>query len=239
MTGILASINSLQEAELIQPLNIDIIDLKQPAHGALGALNRETVKQIVDFIDGNNIVSATIGDLPMQPDIIFDAVLDMASTGVDFIKIGFFPGHDWQGTLEKLSLLAPDHALIAVLLADTRPDFAIIAQLQKAGFKGVMLDTMDKERGSLLELMPIHNIREFVDIARDNSLLSGLAGSLKESDIPELLGLDADYLGFRGALCERHKRTRNLDKTLTMRLIQHFIPSECYRNQPSHTAPLN
>ncbi|MGZ8193906.1 MAG: (5-formylfuran-3-yl)methyl phosphate synthase, partial [Methylobacter sp.] len=38
MTGMLASVNSVAEALLVLGANVDIIDLKQPAFGALGAL---------------------------------------------------------------------------------------------------------------------------------------------------------------------------------------------------------
>ncbi|OYV19732.1 MAG: hypothetical protein CG441_670, partial [Methylococcaceae bacterium NSM2-1] len=52
MTGMLASVNSLAEALLALSADVDIIDLKQPALGALGALDIDTVKQIVAGIDG-------------------------------------------------------------------------------------------------------------------------------------------------------------------------------------------
>ncbi|MDD1632684.1 MAG: (5-formylfuran-3-yl)methyl phosphate synthase, partial [Methylococcaceae bacterium] len=89
MTGMLASVNSLAEALLALSADVDIIDLKQPALGALGALDIDTVKQIVAGIYGRCPVSATIGDMPMQPDPVFNAVKAMAETGVDYIKIGF------------------------------------------------------------------------------------------------------------------------------------------------------
>ena len=105
MTGMLASVNSLAEARLVLEAGVDIIDLKQPEQGALGALALADVRAIVTEIDGRCLVSATIGDLPMQPEVVFNAVKAMAETGVDYIKIGFFPGGDWQGTLNKLSAL--------------------------------------------------------------------------------------------------------------------------------------
>jgi len=163
MTGMLASVNSLEEALLVLSADVDIIDLKQPAFGALGALDIATVKQIVAEIDGRCPVSATIGDLPVQPDPIFNAVKAMAETGVDFIKIGFFPDDDWQGTVKKLSVLTQQNlALIAVLFADTQPDFAIMSLLKDSGFKGVMLDTMDKQKGSLTQQMAKMEIAQFV-----------------------------------------------------------------------------
>ena len=221
MTGMLASVNSLAEVLLVLSADVDIIDLKQPALGALGGLDIATVKQLVTAIDGRCPVSATIGDLPTQPDPVFHAVKAMAETGVDYIKIGFFPGGDWQGMIKKMSVLTQqNHALIAVLFADTQPDLAIMSLLKEAGFAGVMLDTMGKQKGSLTQLMAKIEIAQFVTQAKSRQLLCGLAGSLRLEDIPELLTYQPDYLGFRGALCKEHNRIGQLNKQAVMQIKQ-------------------
>lgn len=214
MTGMLASVNSVEEALLVLNSEVDIIDLKQPALGALGALELEDVKQIVAAIAGRSLVSATIGDLPLQPELIFNAVYTMAETGVDYIKIGFFPGGDWIGTLKELGALVPQKlALIAVLFADTEPDLTILVTLKASGFVGVMLDTMDKQQGSLTQVMTAEQIASFVSQAKQLQLLCGLAGSLRLTDIPELIAYHPDYLGFRGALCQEHNRVGQLNQS--------------------------
>ena len=225
MTGMLASVNSVAEALLVLSADVDIIDLKQPALGTLGALDIATVKQIVAGVDGRCLVSATIGDLPMQPDPVFNAVKAMAETGVDYIKIGFFPGDDWHGTIKKLSALTEqNHALIAVLFADAQPDLGIISLLKEAGFAGVMLDTMDKQKGSLTQLMANMEIAQFISQVKARQLVCGLAGSLRLEDIPELMPYQPDYLGFRGALCQEHNRAGQLNKQAVIK-IKHAIKS--------------
>jgi uncharacterized protein (UPF0264 family) len=223
MTGMLASVNSLEETRLILNTSVDIIDLKQPELGALGALSTELVKQIVQEVNHQKPVSATVGDLPMQPELISNAVSSMADTGVNYIKIGFFPGGDWPGTLSKLNRITQKgHQLIAVLFADTQPDISIIKSLKNTGFTGVMLDTMDKSKGSLPQIMSASEIHDFVSTSKDADLLCGLAGSLKKNDIPELLNLEVDYLGFRGALCEQHNRTAKLDYDSINSILHYF-----------------
>ena len=219
MTGMLASVNSLAEALLVLNAEVDIIDLKQPEQGALGALEVSDVKNIVAEIAGRCPVSATIGDLPMQPELVFNAVKAMSETGVDYIKIGFFPGDDWHGTVKKLAeLTGQNHALIAVLFADTQVDFAIIKLLKVAGFKGVMLDTMNKQSGALLQVMSMAKIVGFIAQVRKLELMCGLAGSLRLEDIPVLLRNKVDYLGFRGALCEGQNRSGQLNKQAVMQI---------------------
>ena len=53
MTGFLASVTSAAEAEIVLAAGADIIDLKDPHSGALGALpspvTREAVRAVADF----------------------------------------------------------------------------------------------------------------------------------------------------------------------------------------------
>jgi len=211
MSKMLASVNSLEEAQAILQADIDIIDLKQPKLGALGALDVNVVHAIVHEINHQKPVSATIGDLPMQASIIIPAVKQMADTGVDYIKIGFFPAPDWTDIIAALNPLAENSKLIAVLFADQQPDLNSIQQFYESGFHGIMLDTMNKCSGSLTQVMDFSQIEKFISLAKQHQLFCGLAGSLRIEDIPQLLTLQADYLGFRGALCANHQRTEALD----------------------------
>jgi len=226
MSKMLASVNCLSEAIIAQEANVDIIDLKQPALGALGALDTQLVETIVQSPVLNKPISATVGDLPMQADIIFNAVEAMAATNVDYVKIGFFPDSDWLPVIHKLSQLSQRGIqLIAVLFADQNPDMHCIQDFAKAGFAGIMLDTMQKQQGSLVEVMSFAQIQHFVTLAKAQQLLCGLAGSLREKDIAPLLPLKADYLGFRGALCEQQQRTATLNHQALLNIQSLLSPS--------------
>jgi uncharacterized protein (UPF0264 family) len=211
MTGMLASVNGIDEVRLVLAENVDIIDLKEPALGSLGGLDIGLVNHIVAAVNGQCHISATIGDLPMQPELIFSAVKRMAETGVDFVKIGFFPGGHALQVIEKLSAITLNVNLIAVLFADTNLDFSLIDSLSIAGFRGIMLDTLDKTKGSLTGVMTRAEIEQFVKYIKAKRKICGLAGSLKLEDIPILLPYQPDYLGFRGALCDQHERAGRLN----------------------------
>jgi len=220
MSRMLASVANLEEALLVQAIGVDIIDLKQPQQGALGALAVTDVQHIVATLAKQTVISATIGDLPMLPEQVYHAVEQMANTGVDYVKIGIFPTGDSIATLKKLAPLAKQFSLIAVLFADAQPNFSLIPTLKTAGFKGVMLDTMTKNQGSLLQILPLAQLKTFVELAQAQQLLCGLAGSLRHEDIDRLLPLKADYLGFRGALCQQHNRRACLDVHAVMHIKQ-------------------
>lgn len=224
MTRMLASVKNLVEAESILKANVDIIDLKQPEFGALGALPVELVAEIVTKIDKRCFISATVGDLPMDANVIFNTVFTMAKTDVNFVKIGFFPEGDWYSIIQKLSDLTNDYQLIAVLFADTNPDFSVLSALKKARFSGVMLDTLNKKHGSLTDVMSQETISNFVKLAKKEQLVCGLAGSLRLENIAQLLLHNPDYLGFRGALCSQNKREDDLNLAQAQIIRQHIHP---------------
>lgn len=198
----LASVTNASEAEIALAGGADIIDCKDPASGALGALSAEIVRGIVAHIAGRLPVSATVGDLPPDAEVLIEAVGSMAKTGVDIVKVGFFGSGNPRAAIAALGHAhAQSTPLVAVLMADQAPDFAIVHDLAAAGFAGVMLDTAEKSAGRLTTALAPARLTEFVRLAQDNDLFVGLAGSLKEGDISVLAQLEPDMLGFRGALC--------------------------------------
>ena len=212
VTGMLASVTSLDEAHLVHRAGADIIDLKNPAQGALGALPLAQVREIVTAYGTRACLSATIGDLPAQPECVHDAAKVMAATGVNYVKVGLFPSPGIRDCIQALQPLCINGVrLVMVLFADQQPGFNLLPAIAAVGCAGVMLDTADKRCGGLRACLAQQQLAEFVVQARECSLLVGLAGSLQADDISALLPLGVDYLGFRGALCRRGQRTDQLD----------------------------
>jgi uncharacterized protein (UPF0264 family) len=211
MTGFLASVTNIGEARIALEAGVDIVDLKNPAKGALGALPIATLEEIVRFVDGRVPVSATVGDLPMRPSILCDGIEVAAATGVDIVKIGFFGEGQHGECVQSLAHLARSKKIVAVMFADQKPDFRLLPLLADSGFYGVMLDTADKAAGGLRSWLSEADLQYFVSAARTYGLLTGLAGSLRKADIPLLAQLGADYLGFRSALCADNQRKNTID----------------------------
>ena len=228
----LASVASATEADLALAWCADIVDLKDPAQGAVGALPPGVVADIVLARRGARAFSAVTGDLPMQPERIVAAAEAMAATGVDYVKIGLFPDTKTPACIRALAPLATRTVLIGVMFADLQPDLSLLGEMAQAGFRGAMLDTARKGEGRLLTHMDLPALAQFTDQCRAHGLLSGLAGSLEAPDVPRLLLADADYLGFRGALCDRHDRKAGLDRE-AFALIRALIPVVGSVKQPS------
>ena len=228
MTKLLASVRSAIEARQAIAGGADIIDLKEPAMGALGRLPDATIGEILQAVGGRRPCSATIGDMELLPQQVFDAVRHMAAAGVDIVKFGMFDG-DAPGTLAALGAAARSGLrLVAVLFADRAPDFDLIDHCAYAGLYGIMLDTADKRGGPLTTHLSWAALAGFVRRGRERGLLTGLAGSLSVRDVPDLLTLVPDYLGFRSALAAGG-RTGELDPAAVARLRALLDPASSSR----------
>ncbi len=223
MTQFLASVRSLDEARIAFDGGADVIDLKEPNQGALGAVPDATLREVVTWVAGRRTVSATVGDLPPRPELVCPAVRRVAETGVDIVKVGFFEG-DQAGLFAGLAEQAQAGiAIVALFFADQGLDFRVLPEVARAGLTGVMLDTLKKDSGSLRRWASDATLQKFVAVAHGLGLLCGLSGSLRVKDIPRLLDATPDFLGFRGALCSRAQRAATIDQD-RVRAVRERIP---------------
>ncbi|MGA7456930.1 MAG: (5-formylfuran-3-yl)methyl phosphate synthase [Methyloceanibacter sp.] len=211
MTLLLASVRDAEEAELAIGAGADIVDLKDPSQGALGALTPESIAACVRQVAGRAPVSATIGDLTLDGNSVRAAIRNTASLGVDYVKLGIFPGGDPERCLERLAGDTGKLRLILVLFADAFPAFDAIELAAGIGAHGVMFDTIGKRAGALPEHMSYIGLADCIATAKAAGLIVGLAGSLQARHVPSLLALQPDLLGFRGALCQGGDRAKPLD----------------------------
>jgi len=211
----LASVVSKEEAAEALKVQVDVIDVKNPAEGALGAALPETITEIRGVVPKAIPVSAAIGDMPYLSGTAALAAVGAACAGADMVKIGLYGAKTSDEALNLLCSVANALKMYfstSLLVAGAYADAQIFGGINfldvpalaaKAGAAGCLLDTFDKSFGhNLLEIASMEAIGDFVSACREWGLFSALAGSLKLEDVPLLLPLRPDYLGFRGALCE-------------------------------------
>jgi FolB domain-containing protein len=206
MTLMLASVTGIAEAEVALRHGADIIDLKD-ADSAFGAVAPPVITATVDWLARRRPLSAVAGALEMDPAVVSRAVAAIADAGVDYIKVGFNPDRRREDCIRALAPLARRTRLIGVMFADRGADEALVAPMAESGFAGAMIDTADKTGGRLLDHMNIAALGSFVQAARSRGLMAGLSGSLEPPDIPRLMLLAPDVLGFRRALCSNKDRS--------------------------------
>jgi dihydroneopterin aldolase len=224
MTRMLASVADATEAGVVLQLGADVIDLKDARRGALGAVPLDTAREAIGAVARRCETSAALGDPPCDEDALVAGVRTLATMGVDYVKLAVdAPTLHRFG--DSLSRLARDVGLVGMMFADEKPNFALLDKLSALGFKGAMLDTRDKSRGRLIAHLDVVQLNQFCSQCRALRLISGLAGSLEAPDVPRLLLVRPDVLGFRGALCHAHDRRGSIEPH-AVALIRDLIPRE-------------
>lgn len=217
MTQLLISVTSVEEAQIALAHGADFIDLKDPSKGALGALPLPIIQEVVAFVHlhdahGKRFTSATIGDLPMQPELILDKVVTLACSKVDIIKIGFFEESDYQPCLDVLKAITKTGIkLIAVLFAEFKYPASLVNAIKAAGFYGVMLDTAQKNGATFLDYLSQDEMKNFAEQLQAQDLIFGLAGSLNIQHVAKVKSFNPSYIGFRGGVCVENQRKLSLD----------------------------
>ncbi|KNY22563.1 (5-formylfuran-3-yl)methyl phosphate synthase [Methylobacterium sp. ARG-1] len=216
--SLLVSVRDPAEAEAAQLAGADLIDAKDPERGALGALETGIVGEIVARIAGAAVTSAVADPSP-------DAVTAMAATGIDWVKTGL----DARDRRDKAAMAALTAAapgrLIAVLFAEDGPAADLVPALAQAGFAGAMIDTAGKSGARLTDLAEPEVLAAFTAACRTHGLMSGLAGSLRITDIPVLSAHRPDYFGFRGGLCRDFDRRNGIDPLRVAEAVRALRPN--------------
>jgi uncharacterized protein (UPF0264 family) len=218
MVGLLVSVRDVGEALAAAGAGADFIDCKEPADGALGALSPQAIGAIVAVLRERHPglrISATIGDLPGPGrHEILRRVQQVADRGVDYVKVGVWPGR--RTVLDALA--AAPASIVPVLVADAGVDPELVAYaVALQAFPALMLDTAQKGLSSLVQRVPLADLAAFVAMVRSGGMLAGLAGSLRSADLPLLRALKPDFAGFRAAVTQG-ERAAALDARLVRAL---------------------
>jgi FolB domain-containing protein len=234
MTAMLASVTGPDEAEIAIAGGADVIDLKDTGAETLQAMSAERIAETLTAVAGRRLTSAVAGDLAADPEAALTALRSIAASGVDYVKLGLPPAETRRSAIRSLGEIAATMRLIGVLYADRESDIgAPLADLAAAGFAGIMLDTAGKSAGRLLTHVDVPRLAVFVAAARGRGLLVGLAGGLEEPDVPRLLVLEPDVLGFRSALCVARERRAGIDPA-AVRAIRRLIPQRRPEGEPGN-----
>src|SRR6516165_8129507 len=115
MTLMLASVKNKAEAETAWAGGADIIDLKDPAKGALGALDTGIAAEIVRSVGKRLPLSAAAGETNGAPGEVVDAVAAATATGVDYVKVGIGPENSAADCVRALRSHTHKSKLVGVL----------------------------------------------------------------------------------------------------------------------------
>jgi uncharacterized protein (UPF0264 family) len=207
---LLVSVRSAAEAEAALAGGADLIDVKEPKRGSLGAADARTLAAVLTTVAGLRPVSAALGELresfwkgpPALP-------------GLAYVKWGLsgFRGHAaplWQWELtcavRRLAEVNAGCKAVAVAYADWEraeappPDevLALAAELRLGAF---LLDTWGKDGRTLLDWLPAAEVARLCERGRAAGLPVALGGSLGPAQLAALAAARPDWFAVRGAAC--------------------------------------
>jgi hypothetical protein len=211
---LLVSVFELGEVEAALAGGADIVDVKNPAEGSLGAPEPGLLRAVRARTGGRALLSAALGDAPHLPGTLALAAAGAAACAADYAKVGLL-GSARPEQAEVLLRAVQQAAaasrasmrVVAVAYADAArvgalPPRELPRVASRAGVYGVMLDTAVKEGTTTLQLLGEAGLRAFLDEAHGLGLQTALAGALRPEEIPRLAGLRPGILGVRGSACD-------------------------------------
>jgi uncharacterized protein (UPF0264 family) len=221
---LLVSVVDAREARLAAAAGADIVDVKNPAEGALGAASPAVIAGVRDAVPPGLPVSAAIGDMPDLPGTAALAALGAARSGATFVKVGLFGVSTAEDAVALLRMVrdgvagVPGTVVVAGAYADARrvPHGPLAPELlpgvaHAAGVGVCLLDTAVKDGRGLLEWLGPEALASLVAEAHAVGVQVALAGALRAEDLPVVRETGADIAGVRSAACGDGRRTGALD----------------------------
>jgi uncharacterized protein (UPF0264 family) len=223
MTKLLVSVRSPAEAEIARDEGVDLVDVKEPSRGSLGAADLATLAAIVRRLDRQVPLSAALGELlegKSLPRSLAHQLL-YAKFGLAGCATQVDWAHRWE---QAIAALPPGVLPAAVAYADWRaagaPEpWTVLAEATRLGCDAILLDTWDKSQGALTGHVDIGELGRFVAVSHAAGLRIAVAGSLDWNHFEMVLALAPDYLAVRGSVCVGD-REGQLDRTLVRRLAR-------------------
>jgi uncharacterized protein (UPF0264 family) len=208
-----------EEAIIASKGGADIVDVKNPKEGSLGANFPWIIKEIKEAVNGKQPISATIGDFNYKPGTAALAAFGAAVAGADYIKVGLYDIQTREQALElltKITRAVKDYDSTKKIVASGYSDYKRINSISplllpavaaEAGADVVMVDTAIKDGKSTFEFMDEKELKKFTDLAHKYGLENAIAGSLRFEDLPMLERIRPDIIGVRGMVCGGDRRT--------------------------------
>ena len=219
---LLVSVVSAAEARRAVAGGADIVDVKDPGQGALGAPAPRVLSDVVRAVDGAVPVSAALGDLPDLPHTAALAARGAVECGAAYVKVGLRGVRELDRALAVMSAVADavgdQVGVIAVAYADARaldpPALApawLPALVERTGIAGALVDTFVKDGRGLYGWLSDSEVSDLIRRTRRAGGTFGVAGQLRAG---ELHRVEADIVGVRSAVCRGGDRAAHLEADL-------------------------
>jgi len=235
---IMVSVTNPREAQDAMKGGADIIDVKNPAEGALGANLPWITRSIREAVGESDEVSVTLGDMPYLPGTASLAALGASLLRVNYVKIGMLGPKNMEESLN-----------ISNSLVNTFQEFKVNAKIIIAGYAdyryyncisplslpkvaaesgawGVLVDVKDKNGKGLFNFLSFEDLRTIVEESHNLGLIVALAGSLGKEDIEKIINLGADIMGVRRGVSFSKEGIPTIDRNKVEDLVNAVYPMD-------------
>ncbi len=212
MLLLISPINTEEALESIEG-GADIVDVKNPKEGSLGANFPWVIKNIRKITPKEMHVSATLGDVPYKPGTVSLAAAGAVVSGANYIKVGLYGTKNYDEALDVMKNVVrsvkdfnEDALIVASGYADAHRVGAVDPMeiprvAADAGADLAMVDTAVKDGKTLFDFMDVEKLQKFNDTIHEYGIKSALAGSVKKDQLKLLHDIGCDVVGIRGAAC--------------------------------------
>lgn len=217
---LLVSPMNLGEAEAALEGGADIIDVKNPREGSLGANFPWTIRSVAELVDGKVPVSATIGDFNYKPGTASLAALGAAHSGAEYIKVGLLRIENRDQAMDMVKNIVKavkefddnrwvvvsgyaDYKRVGSISPMILPDVA-----RDCGADVVMVDTAIKDGKSAFEFMGEEELGKFISLGDELGLEVAIAGTIGFEHLDLIKRISPDIIGVRGVVCGGDRRTQ-------------------------------
>lgn len=211
---LLVSVRSVVEAHAAIDGGADIIDVKEPAAGALGMAAPVVIEAIANLCAAAGVpCSAALGELPER---CGDRSGWRLSGRLSWAKVGLascLNQPQWPVELQHIwnERLAITTGRIAVAYVDAdraaAPSVSQVAEIAlELGCAGLLLDTWDKSGGGLLQWLSPAELAPLCARMQSAGLFVAAAGRLAVDDLPAVIDAGASIIAVRSAVCAGYDR---------------------------------
>jgi (5-formylfuran-3-yl)methyl phosphate synthase len=219
---LLVSVVSAEEARRALTGGADIIDVKDPREGALGAPSPRVLSEVVQAVGTAAPVSVALGDMPNLPHTAALAARGAALGGAGYVKVGLRGVRELGEAVALMRAVADavgsETSVIAAAYADADalhpPALApadLPALVERTGIAGALVDTCVKDGRGLYGWLAEPELTDLIARTRAAGASFAVAGQLTRRD---LCRVAADIVGVRSAVCRGGDRTAELDAEL-------------------------
>jgi uncharacterized protein (UPF0264 family) len=216
-TGLLVSVRSVDEVDAALSGGADLIDVKDPAKGPLGAAEAEVVAAVIARVKNRVPVSAALGE--WSPNAITDAHwhLELKINYVKWGLAGYTARPGWgEDLLDTRRELPVGMEMVAVAYADWEraksvPPAEMVRFAKRFRFKAFLLDTWGKDGKTLLDFASPGEVAELVESLKRVETIVAVGGSLRPEHVKQLKAVAPDYYAVRSSACAAGKRDGVID----------------------------